>query len=181
MSDVSEPTIDEYGRPETPFNGNEVATLAGFLDYHRATLEWKCRGLSDDQLRAGLPTTKLTLGGMLKHLARVEDYWFGEVVADGSKLEPWASTPWAAEWTEAAATDGAQLRRLWADRVANSRAVLNARLAAGPTVLDVGHLAWDGQGSPSLRWVIMHMIEEYARHNGHADLLRESIDGQTGE
>jgi len=118
---------------------------------------------------------------MLKHLARVEDHWFGEVVADGPKLEPWASLPWAAEWADAAGADGATLRQLWADRVANSRAVLNARLAAGPAALDAGHPAWDGQGRPSLRWVIMHMIEEYARHNGHADLLRESIDGETGE
>ena len=181
MSAMPEPSIDDYGRPEPPLDGSEMATLVGFLDYHRATFEWKCRGLTDDQLRAGLPSTPLTLGGMLKHLARVEDYWFGEVVAEGSKLEPWASMRWAAEWTDAAAEDGDSLRQLWADRVANSRAVLDARLAGGPAALDNGHPAWDGQGRPSLRWVIMHMIEEYARHNGHADLLRESIDGETGE
>ena len=151
MSDVSEPIIDEYGRPEPPLDGGEVATLVGFLDYHRATFEWKCRGLTDDQLRAGLPSTRLTLGGMLKHLARVEDHWFGEVVAEGPKLEPWASLPEAAEWADAAETDGATLRRLWADRVANSRAVLNTRLAAGSAALDVGHPAWGGQGRPSLR------------------------------
>jgi uncharacterized damage-inducible protein DinB len=181
MSVMSEPMIDEYGRPEPPLAGDEVASLVGFLDYQRATFEWKCRGLSDDQLRAGLPSTQLTLGGMLRHLARVEDNWFGEVVAEGAKLEPWASMPWAAEWTDPAEADGEKLRGLWADRVANSRAVLNARLAAGPAALDVGHPAWDGQGRPNLRWVILHMIEEYARHNGHADLLRESIDGETGE
>ncbi len=181
MCAMSEPMIDEYGRVDTPFNADEVTTLVGFLEYQRATFEWKCRGLTDEQLRAGLPSTALTLGGMLKHLARVEDVWFGAVVADGDQLEPWASLPWAAEWTDAAEADGVSLRALWADRVANSRAVLANRLAAGPAALDAGHAAWDGQGHPSLRWIILHMIEEYARHNGHADLLRESIDGETGE
>jgi hypothetical protein len=181
MCDMTETILDEYGRPEPPLDGDELATLIGFLDYHRATFEWKCRGLTDAQLRAGLPSTPLTLGGMLMHLARVEDYWFGEVVAEGGKVEPWAGMRWAAEWTDAAADSGESLRGLWAARVANSRAVLNERLAAGPSALAGSHPAWDGQGHPSLRWVIMHMIEEYARHNGHADLLRESIDGQTGE
>ena len=72
--------MDEHGRPEPPLESGEAATLRGFLTYQRATLEWKCRGLDDEQLRVTLPPTTMTLGGMLKHLAYVEDYWFTEVV-----------------------------------------------------------------------------------------------------
>lgn len=173
--------IDEYGRPEVPLSADEVKTLLGFLDYQRATLEWKCRGLTDEQLRAGLPSTAMTLGGMLMHLARVEDYWFAEVIAEGGKIEPWASMPWAAEWSIAKERSGDQLRQIWADRVTASRQAVDVRLSGGESALAATHPAWDGQGQPSLRWVLVHMIEEYARHNGHADLLREAIDGQTGE
>jgi len=178
---MAEPETDEYGRSETPLSGGEVPTLLGFLDYQRATMEWKCRGLTDEQLRSGLPSTDMTLGGMLMHLARVEDYWFAEVVAEGGKIEPWTSMAWAAEWQTAGQRSGDELRKLWADRVAASRMTVDGRLAAGGSALDVTHPAWEGRGRPSLRWVLVHMIEEYARHNGHADLLREAIDGQTGE
>ena len=175
------PEMDEYGRPEVPLAGTEIETLLGFLDYQRATLTWKCRGLSEQHLRAGLRPTSMTLGGMLKHLARAEDYWFSEVVAEAPRPEPWASLPWAGEWENAAADTGEQLRQLWAERVEASRRVVAAQLEAAETGLGGTHPAWDGQGRPSLRWVLVHMIEEYARHNGHADLIRESIDGETGE
>jgi uncharacterized damage-inducible protein DinB len=179
---MADPIIDDHGRPEPPLDGDEVSTLLGFLDYQRATLAWKTDGLDDEQLRVRLPSSALSLGGMLKHLARVEDHWFSEVVADAPRAEPWASTPWAAEW-ETAAHDGAdELHRLWRSRVEASRAVVATALAADPGgALQAGHSAWEGQGFPSLRWVLVHMIEEYARHNGHADLLRELVDGETGE
>lgn len=173
--------LDEFGRPETALDGDEVETLLGFLDYQRATLEWKCRGLTDEQLRSPLPPTTMTLGGLLKHLTRVEDYWFSEVVAEGSKPEPWASMPWAAEWQNVAADTGEDLRRMWAQRVDAARRVVAGQLEGGEVALAATHPAWDGQGRVSLRWVLVHMIEEYARHNGHADLLRESVDGETGE
>src|SRR4051812_47147235 len=178
---MPEVELDEYGRPEMPFAGTEAQTLVGFLDYQRATLEWKCRGLDDEQLRSTLPPTAMTLAGLLKHLARVEDYWFGEVVAEQPALEPWASMPWSAEWQNHAEHTGEELRSLWTGRVAAARQVVGAALAVGDDPLGATHPAWDGQGRPSLRWVLTHMIEEYARHNGHADLLRESIDGETGE
>ncbi len=173
--------MDEVGRPEVPLAGTDFETLLGFLDYQRATLAWKCRGLSDEQLRAGLRPTSMTLGGMLKHLSRAEDYWFGEVVAERQKPEPWANMPWSDEWQNAAADTGDALRQLWAERVDQARRVVTAQLKAAETALSTTHPAWDGQGRPSLRWVLVHMIEEYARHNGHADLIRESIDGETGE
>jgi uncharacterized damage-inducible protein DinB len=178
---MTEVEVDEHGRPQMPLAGAEAETLLGFLDYQRATLAWKCRGLSDDELRAALPPTDMTLGGLLKHLARVEDHWFSGVVGGAENLEPWASMRWAAEWADAGSDTGETLRQLWEQRADASRAVVAHRLAAGPQALDETFPAWGGQALVSLRWVLVHMIEEYARHNGHADLLRQSIDGETGE
>ncbi|MHB1988149.1 MAG: DinB family protein [Acidimicrobiales bacterium] len=177
---------DEHGRPEPPHDGDEAATLLGFLDFQRATLEWKCRGLSDEQLRVALSPTSMTLGGMLKHLAYVEDYWFTDVAAGEPAPAPWADVDWEVEpdweWRSAGGDPGDELRALWADRVSRSRAVVATRLDQGGTrALGEAHAAWGGQGHVSLRWILVHMVEEYARHNGHADLIRESIDGQTGE
>ena len=183
---MSASAVDEHGRPEPPLDGGEAATLLGFLDYQRATLAWKCGGLSDDQLRRRLHPSPMTLGGLLKHLARVEDSWFTEVVGEQPRPQPWAGADRASdedwEWASAATQTGAELRTLWAERVERSRAVVAAELdRAGAAALDDTHSAWGGRGKVSLRWVLLHMVEEYARHNGHADLLRESIDGQTGE
>ncbi len=172
---------DEYGRTDPPLAAGEIETLLGFLDYQRATLDWKCRGLDDEQLRTTLAPTVMSLGGLLKHLTRVEDHWFSEVVAEAPKREPWATMPWASEWQNAGADTGDDLRRMWAAGVERSRAVVAAQLEAGDVTLTATHPAWDGQGQVSLRWVLVHMIEEYARHNGHADLLREAVDGETGE
>jgi uncharacterized damage-inducible protein DinB len=183
---MGETTMDEQGRPQPPLAGSEAATLTGFLDFQRATLEWRCRGLSDEQLRVALPPSSITLGGMLKHLALVEDYWFTEVTAGEPTPEPWASADTGAdpdwEWHSADADSGKDLRALWAQRVERSRAVVQAQFGRGEAAALSGtHPAWHGQGRVSLRWVLTHMIEEYARHNGHADLIRESIDGETGE
>ena len=179
-------TIDDQGRPEPPLAAGEAATLVGFLDYQRATLEWRCRGLSDESLRTPLTPTTMTLGGLLKHLAWVEDHWFTKVAAGRPMPEPWASADFTAdpdwEWNSAALDTGHALRGLWAERVAASRRIVDEKLAAGEEgALGTTHSAWGGQGHASLRWILTHMIEEYARHNGHADLLREAIDGETGE
>ncbi len=181
---MAEVLADAYGRPEPPREGGEVATLLGFLDYQRATLEWKCSGLSDEQLRVALPSSPMTLGGLLKHLACVEDSWFTEVVAGKPAVEPWASVDFEADpewsWHSAASDSGDYLRALWAEAVHRSRAVVRAQLSRGGAALGQTHADWQLPHPVSLRWVLVHMIEEYARHNGHADLLRESIDGQTG-
>lgn len=112
MGDVA---IDEPGRPRPPQEGDEVATLLGFLEAQRATLAWKCRGLNNEQLRIALPPSAITLGGLLKHLAYVEDHWFTEVVAREQTPEPWASADTAAdpnwEWSSAAGDSADQLRR----------------------------------------------------------------------
>ena len=179
---------DDCERPAPPRAGTEAATLAGFLDQQRDTLGRKCRGLTDEQLRIALPPSPITLGGLLKHLACVEDSWFTEVVAGQQFPEPWASVDFEEDpdwtWQSAAADSGDALRALWAERVSRSRGILEAQLSAGAdAALRQTHpvLYWGDQERVSLRWVLTHMIEEYARHNGHADLIRESIDGQTGD
>jgi uncharacterized damage-inducible protein DinB len=175
---------DGSNRPWPPSAGGEVEMLLGFLDYQRATLAWKCGGLTDEQLRIARHPSTVTLGGLLKHLASIEDEWFTEIVAGQSTPEPWASADPEAEpdwaWTSAAQDTGEKLRDLWSDRVARARAVVAVRIRDyGIAALDHTYQAW--LGAVSLRWVILHMIEEYARHNGQADLIRESIDGLVGE
>ena len=171
---MAEVMVDEYGRPEPPREGGEVATLLGFLDYQRATLEWKCRGLSDEQLRVALRPSPMTLGGLLKHLACVEDSWFTEVVAGEPALEPWASADFQADpewtWHSAAFDSGEYLRALWTEGVNRSRAIVQAQLSRGEeAALSQTHADWQLPHPVSLRWVLVHMIEEYARHMGHAD------------
>src|SRR3954464_9442842 len=166
MTDVQ---TDEVGRPATPLAANEAATLTGFLDYQRATLEWKTRGLSDEQLRVSIDPTSMTLGGLLKHMAYVEDYWFTETVAEQPSPSPWADVDWKAdndwEWHSAAQDSGEQLRALWAERVEHARGTVTRELEPDPNAgLARMHSAWGGQGEVSLRWVLVHMIEEYARH-----------------
>lgn len=177
--------VDRYGRPEPPRGGSEAETLVGFLEYQRATFEWKCRGLSDDQLKISLPPSSMTLGGLLKHLAYVEDGWCSEVLGGQPMSEPWASVDWSAdkdwEWRSAADDDGESLRALWTERVERSRGIISRLLTRGEEALSEAHDDDGGRGSVSLRWVLVHLIEEYARHNGHADLIRESIDGVTGQ
>lgn len=177
-------TTDEQGRPEPPMAGDEAATLLGFLDFLRATLEWKCSGLDAAGLRATVGASTMTLGGILKHLALVEDDWFGEVLAGGDTRPPWDAVDWAAdrdwEWRTAAEDSPEELRTLWRGAVERSRSLTAQALADGG--LDQLATSPDpGRPTPSLRWILVHMVEEYARHDGHADLLRESVDGQVGE
>ena len=170
-------------RPDASVEEGEAATLLAFLEAQRMTLEWKCSGLDDAQLAIRLPTSALSLGGMLRHLTRVEDYWFSECAARASaSLPPWDTLEWAAEWDDHVAFTGAQLREAWDAAVVRSKAVVEQRLAeGGGSALDERYPAWGARGTVTLRWILVHMVEEYARHNGHADLLRESIDGAVGE
>src|SRR6266508_1136652 len=163
--------LDEQGRPEPPLAADETATLLGFLEYQRATLAWKCGGLDTAGLRATVAASSMTLGGLLKHLAYVEDLWCSRWLHGRDRQPPWDKVDWKADpdwdWHSAAEDSPEQLQTLWQDAVARSRSLVTEALA-------------DGR-APSLRWILFHMIEEYARHNGHADLLRESVDGLTGE
>ena len=177
--------VDEHGRPEPPLAADETATLLGFLDYQRATLAWKCAGLDAAGLATTVAASSMTLGGMLKHLALVEDSWFSQSLY-GRDAEPswWDEVDWDADrdwdWHSAAADSPGQLLALWRDAVTRSRALVAEALTAGG--LDqLARRTWPDGRTPSLRWIVCHMIEEYARHNGHADLIRESLDGETGE
>lgn len=173
-------SVDEHGRPEPDLTADERGTLLGFLEYQRATLRWKCERLTSEQLRFPLAPTAMTLAGLLAHLGTVEDFWFSTVVAeqpfpahlwpDGTADDP----KW--EWAVAPQMEGDELRRRWEEACERSRAVLTEA-----TDLSAVHPAWGGKVHVSTRWVLVHMIEEYARHNGHADLLREAVDGETGE
>jgi len=176
--------VDEHGRPEPPLAADETATLLGFLDYQRATLAWKCSGLDAAGLRATVGASTMTLGGMLKHMALVEDNWFSYYLHKRDRIPPWNTVDWEAdpdwEWHSAAEDSPEQLMKLWQDAAASSRSQAAEALTEGG--LDqLAMRTWPGGRAPSLRWIVCHMIEEYARHNGHADLIRESVDGQTGE
>ena len=176
--------VDDQGRPEPPLAADETATLLGFLDYQRATLAWKCGGLDDSGLRQTVAASSMTLGGLLKHLALVEEMWFSRWLHGRDMGAPWDAVDWDAdldwEWHSAAEDTAAQLHGLWQDAVRRSRSLVAEALADGG--LDrLSRRSWPDGGTPSLRWIICHMIEEYARHNGHADILREAIDGTTGE
>jgi uncharacterized damage-inducible protein DinB len=179
------PTIDEHGRPEPPVAADEVTTLIGYLDWQRATLAWKCSGLDAAGLRATTAASTMTLGGLLKHMALVEQGWFSRTLHGREYTAPWDGVDWKAdpdwEWRTAAEDSPEELLALWQGTVEQSRKDIAEALANGdgPGTLAERTLS-DGQ-AVSLRWIVCHMIEEYARHNGHADLLRESVDGETGE
>ena len=176
--------VDEQGRPEPPLAADEADTLVGFLEFHRATLEWKVSGLDADDFRATVGASSMTLGGLLKHLALVEDSWFSRALHDAGARPPFDTVDWKADpdwdWHSAADDSPDELLTLWRDAVARSRSNVERALRDGG--LDqLAQRTWPDGRAPSLRWILTHMVEEYARHNGHADLLRESIDGQIGE
>jgi uncharacterized damage-inducible protein DinB len=176
--------MDEHGRPEPPPAADEPATLLGFLDYQRATMAWKCAELDAAGLRATVGISSMTLGGMLKHLAYVEEWWFSERLLGRDPGPPWNTVDWDADpdwdWHSAAANTPEQLRAIWQDAVARSRSLVAEALADGG-LERLARQPWLDARAPRLRWILVHMIEEYGRHNGHADLIRESVDGETGE
>lgn len=172
-------------RTDPPLSGSEAQTLLTFLDYHRRTLLLKADGLDAAGLDQALAPSTMTLGGLLKHLAYVEHHWLHVVLLGLPPVEPWASADWDAdpdwEWHSAVDDSPEQLRDLFARSVARSEQVVADALNRG----DLGQVSVRPQRGTgehySLRWILVHLVEEYARHNGHADLLREAVDGTTGE
>jgi uncharacterized damage-inducible protein DinB len=175
---------DEQGRPEPPIAAGEAETLEGFLDFQRATLAWKCGGLDAAGLTATTGASSMTLGGLLKHLALVEDDWLTRTFCNQDLPPAWDQADWDAdrdwEWHSATQDTPDQLTQLWQDAVTRSRAVVRRALAEGGLNQPALRLWADGR-APSLRWILCHLIEEYSRHNGHADLIRETVDGLAGE
>ena len=172
--------VDEQGRPEPPLAADEAGTLLGYLDFQRATLAWKCADVDAAGMAATTAASSMTLGGLLKHMALVEESWFSRSLHNRELQPLWADIDWKSdpdwEWRTGATDPPDQVRSLWETAVTASRADVAEALATG----DLGQLAkrtWPDGRAPSLRWIVVHMIEEYARHNGHADLLREAYDG----
>jgi uncharacterized damage-inducible protein DinB len=160
-----------------PLNADERTTLESWLEFHRATLAIKCEGLDDGQAAAAsAPPSGLTLTGLVQHMAEVERNWFRRVLA--AEQAPPIYDPHADpdgpdggfDLAEGATLSGALA--VWRAEIASAREFCAARV-----LTDTGRFM--GQ-EVSLRWIYVHMIEEYARHNGHADLLRERIDGTAG-
>jgi hypothetical protein len=168
-------------RTKVPYVADERTMLLGFLDYHRETLRMKAAGLGAEGLATRLPPSDLTLGGLLKHLALVEDWWFGVNLVGTTDMPPFDAVDWDAdpdwEFRTAAEDTPEELHDLYERAVAAS----DANLATVDDLDQIIHRLHPKTGEGlSVRWVLLHMIEEYARHNGHADLIRESIDGETG-
>ncbi len=155
---------------------DETDMLAAWLDYHRATLRGKCFGLTDDELRRrAVPPSALSLLGLVRHMADVERAWFSRFLGQ-SEAPPlfYSDAEPDGEFTGVDAASVDEAFTVWAQECEAARSVV-----VGLQSLDV---AYERRGETlSARWVMTHMVEEYARHNGHADLLRESIDGLTGE
>jgi len=174
-------------RTPRPLRADEATTLRAFLDHHRDTFRWKCTGLTQEQLAHSLPPSDMTLGGMMKHLAVVEQSWFEDDFLGSGLMPPYDAVDWDAdrdwEWHTAQDDTPEELFALLDEARRRSDAVLDEALATDGVGLDGLSVAEhpDGLGRFSLRWILLHMIEEYARHNGHADLIRESIDGRTGQ
>ncbi|MFB6825388.1 DinB family protein [Streptomyces virginiae] len=179
---MTDPTAEAW--PEPPLAGTEAAAVLGALERQRATLAWKCSGLDAAGLRVTLGPSTLTLGGLLKHLAYVEDSHFARL---------WLGSPVGAPW-DAVDRDGAPdqdhhlavedtpeaLHALWRGAVARSRAIVDEALGAGGLDQLGAYTTRSGE-RPNLRRILLDLVEEYARHAGHADLIRESVDGLTGE
>jgi hypothetical protein len=169
---------------EPPLAGTEAEQLVGALDRLRTTFRWKADDLDAAGLQARIGASALTLGGLLKHLAAVEDYIFtvklsGELIgAPWDTAGPDGDDDW--EFTSAAGDTPEQLYALWDAAVERSRARLGAALADGGLDQLVHVSAPDGRHA-SLRRLVCDLIEEYGRHTGHADLLREAVDGLAGE
>jgi uncharacterized damage-inducible protein DinB len=172
-------------RIDPPTTADEGTTLRGYLDFHRDTLRWKTSGLDATELAQTLPPSTMSLGGLIKHVALVESHWFSAMFLGEPLMPPFDTVDWDADedwdWNSATHDSPEELRVLLDRAIAASDAILEAALADGG--LDrVSAVTSKRTGEPwNLRWIVVHMIEEYARHNGHADLIRESIDGTVGE
>jgi len=167
--------MDSQSRTDPPTVADERTLLTGFLDFQRDTLAWKCSGLTDEQLKLrSVEPSSLSLLGLLRHLTEVERGWFVRTIA-GEEVSPTYYTDEKPDddFDDLDSHSPTEVYGAWQAACARSREITAAH-----------ELDFEGarpHRNYSLRWVLIHLIEEYARHNGHADLLRERIDGATGE
>ena len=170
----AEPPFD----PEVaPYSGDERAVVSWLLDYHRHVLLHKVDGISEQQARTTIASSDLTLLGLVRHLAGVEQYWFAEVFLGLSEISHWDDPD----------DRDRDFHPLDRDTLADALVVLRAeihraRQVAFAAPFDATAVGRRREGKPvRLRWIMVHLVEEYARHCGHADLLRQAIDGTTGD
>ncbi|SDX21645.1 Protein of unknown function [Amycolatopsis xylanica] len=163
-------------RPDPPRLGDERETLRVFLDFHRATLAMKCEGLSDEDLRKqSMPPSTLSLLGLVRHMAEVERNWFRRVLNSEDIEHVWSDNRDFQAAYDASNSTREEAFTAWQTEVEHAR-----RIEREAESLDVSKYFARWEEEVSLRFVMLHMIHEYARHNGHADFLREGVDGVTG-
>ncbi|WP_345551370.1 DinB family protein [Streptomyces lannensis] len=168
------------GRPIPPAHADERAMLEAWLDFHRATLTLKCSGLTDSQLRlASAAPSSMTLLGLVQHMAEVERNWFQRVFA-GLQVPPVFGEGNGDGFSVQPDQGLAEATAVWQAEIAHGRELVADALLDDSGSLPEQEAHHVGDQGVSLRWIMVHMIEEYARHNGHADLIRERIDGVTG-
>jgi uncharacterized damage-inducible protein DinB len=163
-------------RTAPPFIADEQAMLNNWLDWHRETLAVKCAGLSEEQLRQrSVPPSTLSLLGLVRHMAHVERAWFRHVLNDENVPLLYKTDDPDGEFNDVDTASAEEAFATWRAEVEHAR-----KISADVPLDAIGKRQRHGQDC-SHRWILVHMIEEYCRHNGHADILRESIDGLTGE
>ena len=163
------------GRTDVPKAGAERETLRAYLDFHRETLARKCAGLSDDDLRRRTTPSSLSLLSLVRHMAEVERAWFRRVLGRQDVPLVWSPEGDFQVAYDAADADVAEAFAAWEAEIAHGR-----RIEAAAESLDVVGVDRRSGDEYSLRRILLHLVQEYARHNGHADLIREGIDGATG-
>lgn len=178
---MTEIVVEKIVRPERALTGSWATVIASNLDYHRAAFLWKCEGLTDAQLRRrSVPASALTLLGLMRHLQGVERAWFQRTLAGTTPaFFPYTTyaTPDGGEWFDE--SDPTPAVEVYADYL---RACEESRQVFAKVTEDVARVVPNPEfGDADVRFVLAHVIEEYARHLGHADLLREAIDGAAGE
>jgi hypothetical protein len=166
---------------EPPLTGDEASAIVGALERQRYVIKWKCGGLDAEQIRRTAAASTITLGGLLKHLALVEADYFVMRIARSDPGPPWNEVDWDADpdfdWRVDDGDTPEGLMDLWSASVARSRSILSEVLADGGLDREIRL----GETSANVRRILLDLVEEYARHAGHADLIRESIDGVVGE
>jgi uncharacterized damage-inducible protein DinB len=162
----------------------EAASLKSVLERNRRTFAWKTFGLDEQGLRATTAASTMTLGGLVKHVALVEADWLAVKLAGHEYGAPWDSVDFDADpdwdWRTGSTDSPDEVYKLWRDAVERSREIVDAVVAErgldGPA-----SFTWPDGRTPTVRAMLLDMIEEYARHTGHADILREAVDGRVGE
>lgn len=171
--------FDPADRTHTPMVADEKTMLLGMLAFQRDTLRWKCSGLTAGQLASEHPPSTLSLGGLLKHLAVVEFSWVHMTFAGGDDSPAWSSQRQEGQDGWSLRTTAGESPQMLFDRLAEAQRLTERIVREAPSLEALSQETPYGEPC-SLRWVLLHLVQEYGRHLGHADLIREAIDGAVG-